>query len=112
VANNSRFLILPWIRIKNLASHILAKSARILGSDWQDFYRYPLYLLETFVETDRFQGICYQAANWIRVGQTGGHAKAKGRFYYHGRKKDVYLYPLTSKYRKLLCRLPESGGRA
>ena len=102
VANNSRFLILPWIRIKNLASHLLALCARTVSKDWQKFYGHPLYLLETFVETDRFRGTCYQAANWIKVGQTSGHAKTKGRFYYHGHKKDVYLYPLVPDFRKRL----------
>ena len=102
VANNSRFLILPWVRIKNLASHVLAKSARVISRDWQRFYNHQLVLLETFVEIDRFRGICYQAANWINVGRTSGHAKAKGRFYYHGRKKDVYLYPLKRNYRRIL----------
>lgn len=110
MANNARFLILPWVRIKNLASHLLARSAGVVGQDWRDFYGHPLYLLETFVETDRFRGTCYQAANWKKIGQTSGHAKTKGEFYYHGRKKDVYLYPLASKYRELLCRVSRQGG--
>jgi len=111
VVNNSRFLILPWVRIKNLASHLLAKSARALKEDWRNFYGHPVSLLETFVETDRFRGTCYQAANWIKIGQTKGHAKSQGKFYYHGRRKAVYLYPLTPDYRELLCELPLEGGR-
>lgn len=102
VANNSRFLILPWVRIKNLASHLLAMSARVLSRDWLTFYGYPLYLLETFVETKRFQGTCYRAANWIRVGVTKGHAKRNGQFYYHGNSKDVYVYPLVHDFRRRL----------
>lgn len=103
VANNSRFLILPWVRIKNLASHLLAISARAVSRDWMNFYGHPIYLLETFVETVRFQGTCYRAANWIRVGGTKGHAKRNGQFYYHGNLKDVYVYPLTNDFRLRLA---------
>ena len=109
IANNTRFLILPWVRVKNLASHILAHSARVVSRDWMDFYGHPLYLLETFVETERFVGTCYRAANWLRVGETAGHAKREGQFYYHGNRKDVYLYPLVPDWRK---RLAQAGGAA
>lgn len=109
LVNNSRFLILPWIRIKNLASHLLALSAKELSRDWLSFYGHRLYVLETFVETDRFRGTCYQAANWIRVGKTKGYAK-KGRFYYHGHKKNVYLYLLVDDYRQRLCGCPHKAG--
>lgn len=98
VINNSRFLILPWIRIKNLASHLLGLCARTISRDWEEFYGHPVYLLETFVEKDRFAGTCYKAANWRHVGATKGHAKKNKRFYYHGRIKDVYLYPLVSDF--------------
>lgn len=101
--------LLPWIRLRNLASHLLALCARKLAIDWLSFYGHPLYLLETFVETDRFQGTCYRAANWIRLGQTKGYAK-KGRFYYHGRKKDVYVYPLVDDCRERLCSCSGKGG--
>jgi len=107
IANNSRFLILPWVRIKNLASHLLGLSARVVSHDWMNFYGHPIYLLETFVETQRFQGTCYRAANWERVGITKGHAKKDGQFYYHGNRKDVYVYPLTTDFRKRLA-----GGEA
>ena len=109
MANNSRFIILPWVRIKNLASHLLALSVRELSQDWLSFYDHPLYLLETFVDTDRFAGTCYRAANWIWVGQTKGYAK-KGWFYYHGRKKGVYVYPLVDDYRDRLCSCKEKAG--
>jgi hypothetical protein len=102
VVNNSRFLVLPWVRVKNLASHILGLSSRVIAEDWRAFYGYPLYLLETFVDRSRFEGTCYRAANWQRVGETAGHAKRDGRFYYHGIKKDVYLYPLVAGYREKL----------
>lgn len=110
VANNSRFLILPWIRIKNLASHLLASSARFVSRNWLSFYNRPLYLLETFVDSSRFQGTCYQAANWIKVGQTKGHAKKNNRFYYHGQTKDIYVYPLSRDFRDRLRSNPDLGG--
>ena len=109
IANNTRFLILPWVRVKNLASHLLAQSARVVSRDWLDFYGHPLHLLETFVETERFRGTCYRAANWNCVGSTKGHAKRDGQFYYHGNRKDVYLYPLISDWRQ---RLAMAGGGA
>ena len=110
VANNSRFLILPWVRIKNLASHLLASSARVVSRDWLSFYGQPLYLLETFVDRSRFAGTCYQAANWIHVGETKGHAKKDNRFYYHGQKKDIYVYPLSRDFRVRLKSNPDQGG--
>lgn len=104
IANNSRFLILPWVRIKNLASHLLSLSAQVVSRDWMNFYGHPIYLLETFVETARFRGTCYRAANWIRVGATKGHAKRNGQFYYHGNRKDVYVYPLSDDFRLRLAK--------
>jgi hypothetical protein len=102
VTNNSRYLILPWVKIKNLASHLLSLSAKSISDDWQDFYGHPIYLLETFVEKARFRGTCYKAANWQCVGETKGHAKKNKTFYYHGNKKDVYVYPLVSNFREQL----------
>jgi hypothetical protein len=75
LANNVRFLILPWARIKHLASKVLAFNLRRLSEDWQKIYGHPLYLAETFVDLSHFQGICYQASNWIHVGLTKGSAK-------------------------------------
>ncbi|MCP4293248.1 MAG: DUF4338 domain-containing protein, partial [bacterium] len=90
VANNTRFLILPWISVKCLASKLLALNARRISDDWIQTYNYPLYLLETFVEKNRFKGTCYKAANWICTGQTKGTAK-KGHIHLnHGNIKDVY----------------------
>jgi len=102
LTNNSRFLIFPWIRASCLASHILGRISRRISSDWFSKYGHPLYLLETYVECDRFTGTCYQAANWINVGFTTGKGRncktTKGEL----PVKDVYLYPLTSKFRKHL----------
>jgi len=75
VANNTRFLILPWIAVKCLASKILGLNSRRISNDWLKLYNYPLFLLETFVEKDRFKGTCYKAANWICTGQTKGIAE-------------------------------------
>ena len=102
VANNTRFLLLPWVRVKCLASKLLAMNARRICRDWIDTYHYPLYLLETFVEKERFAGTCYKAANWIRVGQTKGTAKKGNVHYKHGNIKDVFVYPLRKDFRKLL----------
>jgi hypothetical protein len=102
MVNNSRFLILPWVRIKNLASFLLGHAAGTISRDWQEVYGYPVYLLETFVDKQRFAGTCYKAANWQLVGETKGHAKKNTMFYYHGQRKDVYLYPLIRDFRKRL----------
>ena len=102
VVNNTRFLILPWVQVKCLASKLLARNARRICRDWIDTYSYPLYLLETFVEKERFAGTCYKAANWIRVGQTKGTAKKGHVHYRHGNIKDVFVYPLRKDFRKLM----------
>ena len=102
IANNTRFLILPWISIKCLASKILALNVRRISDDWLNTYHYPVYLLETFVEKNRFKGTCYKAANWIRTGQTKGTAKRGHDHLFHGNIKDVYLYPLRKNFREKL----------
>ncbi len=102
LANNNRFLILDWVRIKHLASKILALSLRRLSADWQQRYGHPIVLAETFVDLSRFAGTCYQAANWIYVGQTKGSAKRGNTYYYHGQPKAVYLYPLHRQFKRLL----------
>jgi hypothetical protein len=98
LAYNTRFLIAPWIRIPHLASHLLAKCSRIISSDWQALYSHPLYWLETFVDTQRFKGTCYRAANWICLGETTGRGKQD-----HTRKpnrsiKSVWGYPLCRDF--------------
>ncbi len=100
VANNTRFLILPWVSVKYLASKILAINAKRISDDWLNIYNHPLYLLETFVEKNRFKGTCYKAANWIYVGQTKGIAKKGHDHLFHGNIKNVYLYPLRKDFRK------------
>ena len=102
VANNTRLLILPWVSVKCLASKILALNAKRISEDWLRIYNYPLYLLETFVERNRFAGTCYKAANWACVGQTKGIAKKGHSHLFHGNVKDVYLYPLRKDFREKL----------
>jgi hypothetical protein len=102
VANNTRFLILPWISVKCLASKVLAMNARRICDDWLKIYNHPLYMLETFVEKDRFKGTCYKAANWTLVGQTAGTSKRGNSHFAHGRIKDVFLYPLRKDFKKRL----------
>jgi hypothetical protein len=107
MANNSRFLILPWVRVPHLASHVLTQIARRINADWQRRYRHPIYLLETFVQPDRFRGACYKAANWIQVGQTTGRTRQSRRQRdneIHAPLKDIYLYPLQNDARRELCR--------
>ena len=103
VVNNARFLILPWVNSRNLASKILAIIAKQLPSDWHTRYQYKPVLLETFVEQQRFTGTCYRAANWIHVGQTQGRGKLDRRHENATPIKDIYLYPLHKHSRKTLC---------
>ena len=93
IVNNARFLLLPWIQSKNLASLLLARVAKVLPQHWQEVYGYCPVLLETFVERPRFQGTCYKAANWIYLGQT----KGRGKLGPAGKSvpiKDLWVYPL------------------
>lgn len=97
VINNVRFLILPWVKVKNLASKILSQSARVVPLDWQRAYQVRPLLMETFVDTQRFRGSSYKAANWICLGQTRGKGRSGMDYYQHGIIKDVYVYPLVKK---------------
>lgn len=103
ITNNTRFLILPWVRVPHLASHILGRVMRRLQQDWIEKYGHPVHLVETFVERDRFKGICYKAANWLHVGQTKGRSRQDR---YNDRRvpvKEIYLYPLSRHFRQALC---------
>jgi len=102
VVNNARFLILPWIQSKGLASKILSKIARQLPLDWQQRYGYRPVLLETFVETQRHRGTCYKAANWIHIGQTAGRGKKSAAHHQIIPVKDIWLYPLRNNFASVL----------
>jgi hypothetical protein len=95
VVNNVRFLVLPWVQQKNLASCILAANLRRLSSDWQEAYGHPVYLAETFVDARRFRGICYRASNWLELGETRGWARCGGTYRHHGERKLVFVYRLS-----------------
>ena len=94
MANNTRFLILPWVRVPHLASHVLGRVARRIDRDWRDKYGHGLRWLETFVERERFVGTCYRAANWQCVGQTQGRSRQDRDHDVRVPVKDVYLYAL------------------
>jgi hypothetical protein len=102
VVNNMRFLILPWVCLRNLASRILALNCRRLPSDWDQLYGHPPVLAETFVDGSRFSGTCYKAAGWIEVGHTSGFAKNGVGYVRHDRPKKVFLRPLHPRAREIL----------
>jgi hypothetical protein len=96
IVNQGRFLILPWVRVKGLASKILSRSVRQMPSDWQTRYGLRPLLLETLVDAARFRGTCYRAANWIHLGQTAGRGRMDREHQAHGQAvKDIYVYPLV-----------------
>lgn len=103
IVNNARFLILPWITSRNLASRILAAVAKQLPQDWKKRYSYSPVLLETFVEKQRFHGTCYRAANWIHVGQTKGRGKLDCKRLCSLPVKDIFLYPIHKNFQEILC---------
>jgi len=103
VVDNSRFLILPWVQGKNLASRILGLASRKLADYWENRYRVRPVLLETFVEARRFAGTCYQAANWICVGRTQGRGKWDRTNAHDQPVKTIWLYPLHRRFREVLC---------
>ncbi len=102
IVNNCRFLVLPWIQSKNLASRVLSLASKRIVADWQERYHYAPVLLETFVEKGRFQGICYKATNWIHVGDTKGRGKLDVHNEYKLPVKAVWLYPLRKDFRRRL----------
>jgi len=104
ITNNARFLILPWVKVPHLASHILGRVSRRICADWREKYGHPLYLLETFVEQGRFRGTSYRAAGWTVVGQTSGRSRNDRYATLQVPVKDVYLSPLTRHFREVLCR--------
>ena len=99
VANNSRFLILPWVKVPHLASHLLSRATARLRRDWQAKYGHAVELVETFVERERFAGTCYRAANWIHLGNTRGRSRNDREQTMSVPIKDVYVYPLSRSFR-------------
>lgn len=103
VAYNSRFLILPWVHVPHLASHLLGRMTRRLSSDWQAHYGHPVWFAETFVDPTRFRGTCYRAANWLRLGVTTGRGKGDQTGRPNRTIKEVWGLGLHRRYRELLC---------
>ena len=110
IAYNTRFLILPWIQVPNLASYILSRMAGRLSGDWERIYGHPIYFLETFVDSERFRGTCYRAANWVVLGRTTGRGKDDQTNRPNRSIKQVLGYPLTRQFRQLLGN-PEACSR-
>ena len=102
LAYNTRFLIMPWVRVPHLASHLLAQCSKRLSKDWQTLYSHPVHWVETFVDSERFKGTCYQAANWIFLGKTTGRGKLDQTRKPNRSIKDVYGYPLIRQFRERL----------
>lgn len=108
VANNVRFLVLPWVRVKNLASKVLAANLRRIGDDWQRAWGHPLWLAETFVDTSRFQGTCYRAANWLCLGHTAGRSRHANSYPRNGVPKALFIYPIRRRAAESLRRAGEA----
>jgi hypothetical protein len=102
VAYQTRFLILPWVRVPHLASHLLGRMARQLCADWVRVYAHPVYFMETFVDTERNRGTCYRAANWTELGRTTGRGKADLAHKPNRSLKTIFGYPLVADYRERL----------
>ena len=105
IAYNTRFLILPWVEVPHLASHILGRIARVLPQDWKRIYGHSVYFLETFIDPQRFRGTCYRAANWIVLGRTTGRGKDDQTMKPNRPIKEVLGYPLSKRFRELLCHI-------
>lgn len=106
MTNNTRFLILPWVKVPNLASFILGACLRRLSEDWQHRYGHGLCLVETFVDRSRFAGTCYRAANWMLLGKTKGRSRQDRHKRLKVPVKDIYVYPLATDFRQRLCTVP------
>jgi len=103
MTNNTRFLILPWVKVKNLASYALGACMRRLRYDWHERYGHDLLLVETFVDRSRFTGACYRAANWMRIGKTKGRSRQDRYMKIKVPVKDLYVYPLAADFKRRLC---------
>lgn len=102
VINNSRFLILPWVKVKNLASKILSLASKKVPEDWNLYYGYRPVLFETFVDIGRFSGTSYKAGNWINLGRTKGKGRCGMKYFIHNQPKRIFVYPLCKDYLRIL----------
>ena len=110
IGNHSRFLILPWVRVPHLASHLLGGLVQRICADWPQQHGWELELLETFVETGRFRGVAYRAANWQEVGQTTGRTRQEKQHRAQAPRKSVWVHPLGQRFREHLGALGSGGG--
>jgi len=108
LAYNTRFLVLPWVRVRHLASHLLGRMSRLLSGEWERVYNHPIFYLESFVDPERFLGTCYRAANWRFLGETQGRGKDDLRHAPNRSLKLVLGYALRRDFRRLLCEEPAS----
>ena len=102
VAYNTRFLILPWAKVPGLGSHLLGRVAQVISEDWNQLYRHPVYLLETFIDPERFSGACYRAANWKLLGLTTGRGKDDLTMKANRSLKQLWVLPLVRDFRTKL----------
>jgi hypothetical protein len=109
LANNMRFVVLPWVRVRSLASHLLSLATGRLSGDWQAKYGHGLDLVESFVQRDRFTGTCYRAANWMSVGWTQGRSRNDRARHFPVPVKEVFVYPLRSDFRQVLQTQPPNA---
>jgi hypothetical protein len=105
IAYNTRFLIMPWVRVPHLASHILGKVSSTLSDDWERMYGHPIYFAETFIDPGRFRGTCYRAANWVLLGHTTGRGKDDHTNKPNRPIKEILGLPLTRRFRQYLSEL-------
>lgn len=103
IVNNTRFLIFPWVKVKNLASKALSLAVRQVPMDWQERYGFKPVLLETFVDIAQYQGTCYKAANWMLLGKTAGRGRMDRYSQYLSSPKHIYVYPLRRDFQAILC---------
>ena len=106
IAYNTRYLILPWVKVPHLASHLLGRILRRISADWQDLYHHPIHLLESFVDTERFRGTCYRASNWICVGRSVGRGTKSKTKQPVCSIKELWVYPLGKHFRQRLIQTP------
>jgi hypothetical protein len=102
IAYNSRYLIAPWVKVPHLASHLLGRMARRISADWQQLYEHPIWILESFVDIERFKGTCYRAANWQCLGPSVGRGTKSTRHQKNTSIKELWVYPLSRDFRQQL----------
>ncbi|MDP7269302.1 MAG: DUF4338 domain-containing protein [Pirellulales bacterium] len=109
IAYNTRFLLLPWVAVRHLASHLLSRIAKVVALDWESTYNHPIYYLETFVDTEKYSGSCYRGAGWVYLGETTGRGGNDQTHKVNRSIKAVWGYPLVDEFRERMCADPSSN---